>query len=192
MSDRDDGDLIRRLTGYLHRYSTYPYSGQPRPERPLARGHRTLVVAAAVNAIGFAAGHASRSPRHQVAAIPSATGTMGPTIAATPSAGPTTVTPTPARTPTPGQVVSAIETYALPSLGEGQQVNSITAGPNGDVWFAWGDPSGTAGGIGSITVGGAISLFPVPPSDAGPVNDLAWGGGYLWTLEEHGGHSYIG
>lgn len=207
MTDRSDSDLIRRLTEYLHGYSTYPSSGEPSPQRPPARGHRAVafaatglvaVLAAAVIVIGFAAGHGNGGSRHPLAAIPSATGTASPAITAapsggltTPSTGPTatpTVAPTPASTPTPGQVGSAVETYRLPSPGEGQQVNAIIAGPNGETWFGWGTPSGTVGGIGSVTTGGAISLFPA--SEA--VEDLTSGGGYLWTLEAQGDQSYIG
>jgi virginiamycin B lyase len=129
-------------------------------------------------------------------ASPHSSVTPSPTSALTiPTSGPTATaagTLTPTLTPTPGQVAGAIETYELPAPGEGQEVNGITAGPNGAVWFAWGSPSGSAGGIGSITAGGTISLFPLTSSDAGPVNDLAWGGGSIWTLEDLGGQSYVG
>lgn len=73
--------------------------------------------------------------------------------------------------------------------GDGRSPNSITAGPDGAVWFT------TYGGgeVGRITVAGALTLFnvPRPPGESsdrvrGPEGITAGPDGALWYVEDFG------
>ncbi|HEV8394572.1 MAG TPA: hypothetical protein VGQ37_09875 [Vicinamibacterales bacterium] len=58
----------------------------------------------------------------------------------------------------------------------------ITTGPDGALWFAC-----TAGSIGRITVGGIISIYPVPFAGASPGSISSAPDGALWFTEQNNG-----
>ena len=73
-------------------------------------------------------------------------------------------------------VPSTIAEFALPPLGSG--ATAITAGPDGNVWFA--DPG--AGQVGVITPTGQVTEFPTPGISAGSIT--AGPDGNLWFLND--------
>lgn len=86
----------------------------------------------------------------------------------------------------------AVLTMGLPSLAGAQGITeypisfpnrggeSITAGPDGNLWFTTG-PEGT---IGRITTAGAVTAYPLPTPDFVPVVIVAGPDGNLWFTEQ--------
>lgn len=90
---------------------------------------------------------------------------------------------------TPGMAPRAsgapiITEYAIPTSGAGMQ--SITSGPNGDLWFT----ESYVGKIGKITPQGVVTEFTVPPGSEGayghpsPEDIVAGPDGNLWFTDD--------
>jgi virginiamycin B lyase len=72
-------------------------------------------------------------------------------------------------------------------------VHSVTAGPDGAIWFTLGYSAKglKRGAVGRIDGGGATTLFPLP-SGSGPGTIVAGADGNLWFTERGGGGPKIG
>lgn len=77
-------------------------------------------------------------------------------------------------------LAGAITEFPVPS---GSYVDGITAGPNGNIWFAGGD--GSVGFIGQITPGGSISLFSLGTAYHVPSKIAAGSDGQLWYTDDN-------
>src|SRR5436190_1932063 len=80
----------------------------------------------------------------------------------------------------PGEITTAgaISEFPLP-IGGGPA--GITAGPDGNLWFA--HPPNR---IGRITTAGVLTEFPIPTEKAGPIGITAGPDGNLWFTENAG------
>src|SRR5438309_3663358 len=58
---------------------------------------------------------------------------------------------------------------------------AITAGPDGNLWFA--DGNTTVGRIGRVSLTGTVSTFPVPTAAGLPMDIVAGPNGNLWFSE---------
>jgi len=87
----------------------------------------------------------------------------------------------PTQVPTPCAHLCLAAEYQIPTANS--QPLSITAGPDGNVWFT------EASKIGRITAGGAITEYPIPSGDVGSGSIISGPGGNLWFAE---GDSKIG
>ncbi|MFN8515380.1 MAG: hypothetical protein U0232_32630, partial [Thermomicrobiales bacterium] len=70
-----------------------------------------------------------------------------------------------------------ITRYELPA--QQSQPGSITAGPDGALWFT----EGAGNRIGRITTGGTITEYPIPTPTSGPEQIVAGPDGALWFIE---------
>jgi streptogramin lyase len=80
-------------------------------------------------------------------------------------------------------LLSAITEFPLPA-GHGAS-SSLTVGPDGNLWFPYGNPSAGVNGIGRITPSGAVTEFPLTNGDR--VSGVTVGpDGNLWFTERNG------
>jgi streptogramin lyase len=75
-----------------------------------------------------------------------------------------------------------ISEVPLPTAGA-NDLNSITAGPDGNLWFTEQSSSGNVKNIGRITPQGVITEFPVSTTYSGPLSIAAGPDGNLWFTE---------
>ncbi|MGH9768924.1 MAG: virginiamycin B lyase family protein [Blastocatellia bacterium] len=76
----------------------------------------------------------------------------------------------------PAQAINVTE-YVVPTANSG--LGSITAGPDGALWFT----EATGNKIGRITPGGTITEFPLPTANSNPGSIVAGPDGNLWFTE---------
>jgi virginiamycin B lyase len=134
-------------------------------------------------------GSATATPTAAPTGIPTGTPEAAPT--STPQATPTS---TPNGTPNGGGVLAGTF-HRLPSEYAEDEVNYLTVGPDGAVWFTWSQylPQMYCG-LGSMTAAGDTEIWGAPAAwgdcSSGP---LVSGGGYLWAVATHGspGFPYI-
>jgi streptogramin lyase len=112
---------------------------------------------------------------------------MTPTSPGVPTGTATTGTATTGLTPTRAPTLD-ITTFSLGSQGN---VNSIAAGPDGNLWFtsfAQYPPDGTFGAatVGRVTMAGAVTRFPLPSARSAPSNITAGPDGNLWFVDRAG------
>jgi hypothetical protein len=79
----------------------------------------------------------------------------------------------------------AITISEFPTPTSGSQPNTITSGPDGNLWFTLGNNY-----IGTITSSGTFTEYTVPTSNSGPTGITSGPDGNLWFVE--GGANQIG
>src|SRR6266498_6024596 len=86
----------------------------------------------------------------------------------------------------PARAGSRFREFHLPDVDSLPQ--GITAGPDGNLWFAWDFIGGFYDyeKIGRITTAGAINSFTIPTGNCGPYGIAAGPDGNLWFTEETG------
>src|ERR1700731_2568477 len=72
--------------------------------------------------------------------------------------------------------------FPIPTAGSLLDFCSITAGPDGALWFT----EGNANKIGRITTAGVFTEFPVPTANSFPAGITAGPDGNLWFVEAIG------
>ncbi len=80
------------------------------------------------------------------------------------------------------EVDGTVTVFTLPRLNV--YANSLSPGPDGNMWFTEAGPSGNQ--IGRITMQGVITEFPIPKPQSFPTGITAGPDGNLWFVEENG------
>ncbi|HEX6818778.1 MAG TPA: hypothetical protein VF120_10415 [Ktedonobacterales bacterium] len=119
------------------------------------------------------------------------TSTTRPLAQVTATPTPTLVPPTTPTTPTTSPGAQPNLTITTFPLGIQGSVSSITAGPDGNLWFtsfaqSQADDSFTAATVGRVTMAGAITRFPLPTTNGTPSSITAGPDGSLWFVERAG------
>jgi len=84
--------------------------------------------------------------------------------------------------PLPVVAAPVITEYDLPTTGVAAGLRGITAGPDGNLWFAAQDSNR----IGRITTAGVVTQFTVPTAGSQPLAITSGSDGNLWFTEESG------
>lgn len=106
---------------------------------------------------------------------------------------PTSDSPTDSATesgpPGPCKMPGTIDEFTLPD-DQGKNPNSITVGPDNNLWFTWGDTPAFSNGIGPpgsafgrMTVAGAVTEFELPTPASEPTSVVVGPDGNLWITE---------
>ena len=77
---------------------------------------------------------------------------------------------------------SLLHSYASGTNPPNLQLESITAGPDGNLWFCAQDSNL----IGKVTTSGSLTTFPLPSANAQPYGITAGADGNLWFTEARG------